>query len=132
MVLYLLNRALFNVFFVYRTLNTKEVKYKNFLHGVGSSCISEVPNRNGPILMNFNCQRSKQHQGDLNRDCLALSPVISGYTNLKTMLAVGEGKRRYRARPCTACAARKKRSETRYICKFYVVPLHKYHSVTSY
>ena len=30
-VLYLLNCVLFNTFFVYRTLNTNKVKYKNFL-----------------------------------------------------------------------------------------------------
>jgi len=30
-VLYLLNCVLFNAFFVYRTLNTNKVKYKNFL-----------------------------------------------------------------------------------------------------
>jgi len=42
-VLYLLNCALFNTFFVYRTLNTnKKVTYKNFLHEVGRSWISEV------------------------------------------------------------------------------------------
>ena len=41
-----LNYALFNAFFVYRTLNTnKKVKYKNFLHVVGRSWISEVQNR---------------------------------------------------------------------------------------
>jgi len=35
-VLYLQHCALFNTFFVYRTLNTnKKVKYKNFLHDVG-------------------------------------------------------------------------------------------------
>jgi hypothetical protein len=45
LVLYLLNCALFNTFVVYRTLNTnKNVKYKNFLHEVGRSCISEVQN----------------------------------------------------------------------------------------
>jgi len=34
-VLYVLNSALFNAFFVYRTLNAnKKVKYKNFLHEV--------------------------------------------------------------------------------------------------
>jgi len=37
-VLYLLNCAVFNAFFVYRTLNTnKKLKYKNFLHEVGRS-----------------------------------------------------------------------------------------------
>jgi len=30
-VLYLLNRVLFKAFFVYRTLNTNKVNYKNFL-----------------------------------------------------------------------------------------------------
>jgi len=45
-VLYLLNCALFNAFFVYRILNTnKKVKYKISLHKVGRSWISEVQNR---------------------------------------------------------------------------------------
>ena len=45
-VLYLLNCALFNVFFVYRTLNTnKKGKYKNFLHEVRRSWITEVQDR---------------------------------------------------------------------------------------
>jgi len=45
-VLYLLNCALFNAFFVVRTLNTnKKVLYKNFLHKVGRSGISVVQNR---------------------------------------------------------------------------------------
>jgi hypothetical protein len=39
-VLYLLNCVLFNAFFVYRTLNTNKIEYKNFLHEV-----SEVQNR---------------------------------------------------------------------------------------
>jgi len=44
-VLYLLNCALFNAFFVYRTLNTnRKVKYKNFPYEVGRSRISEVRN----------------------------------------------------------------------------------------
>ena len=50
-VLYLLNCALLNAFFVYRTLNTnKNVKYKNFLHEVGRSWISEVQNRSSDDL----------------------------------------------------------------------------------
>jgi len=44
-VLYLLNCVLFNAFFVYRTLNTNKVKYKNFLHEIGRSWISEFQNR---------------------------------------------------------------------------------------
>jgi hypothetical protein len=41
-VLYLLNCALFNAFCVYRTLTNKKVKYKNFLHKVARSWISQV------------------------------------------------------------------------------------------
>jgi hypothetical protein len=45
-VLYLLNCALFNAFFVYRIRNTnKKGKYKNFLHEVGRSWITEVQDR---------------------------------------------------------------------------------------
>jgi len=43
-VLYLLNCVPFNTFFVYRTPNRNKVKYKNFLHKVGRSWISEVQN----------------------------------------------------------------------------------------
>jgi len=45
-----------------------------------------------PILTTFNNQRSKQHQGDLNRNGHADSPVISEYTNLKKFLVVGREK----------------------------------------
>jgi len=47
----------------------------------------------GPILMTFNCQRSKQHQGGLNRIRQGDSPVILEYTNWKTFLVVGREKR---------------------------------------
>ena len=44
-VLYLLNCVLFKAFFMYRTLNTNKVKYKNNLHEVGRSCILQFQNR---------------------------------------------------------------------------------------
>jgi len=43
--------------------------------------------------MTLSCQRSKQHQGSLNRTCQAVSLVISEYTNLKKLLVVGREKR---------------------------------------
>jgi len=43
--------------------------------------------------MTFNCQRSKQHQGGLNRTGQVDCPVISEYTNLKKLLVVGREKR---------------------------------------
>ena len=44
------------------------------------------------VLMTFNCQRSKQHKGGLNRTHQADSPRISGYTNWKKLLLVGREK----------------------------------------
>jgi hypothetical protein len=57
---------------------------------------------------------------------------------LEKMFAGGEGNKKYPARQCKVCAAHKKRSETRSICKFCVVLLHKglrfekFHSVKNY
>jgi hypothetical protein len=49
---------------VYRILGTnKKINYKNFLHEVGRSWMSEGQNKTSQILMTFNCQRSKQHHG---------------------------------------------------------------------
>jgi len=42
--------------------------------------------------MTFNCQKSKQLQGGLNRTRQADSPVSSEYTNLKKLLVVGREK----------------------------------------
>ena len=138
-VLYLLNCALFNAFFVYRTLNTnKKVKYKNFLHEVGRSWISDVQNRSEP---NSDDLQLPQKQTTPRRPKQEPPGRLSGdfriHKRLKTVCG-GEGKRKYPSRQCKVCAAHKKRSETRYICKFCVVPFHKgscferYHSVTNY
>jgi len=61
-----------------------------------------------------------------------------GIYELEKTAGGGEGEKKYPARQCKVCAAHKERSETRSICKFCVVPLHKgscfekYHSVTNY
>jgi len=44
---------------------------------------------------------------------------------LEKIVGSERGKRKYPARRCHVCAAHKKRSEIRYICKFCLVPLHK-------
>ena len=90
MVLYLLNCALFNAFFVYRTLNTnKKVKYKNFLHEVGRSWISEVQNWSESNSGDLQMPEKQTTPRGPKQDCQADSPVISEYTNLKTYLVVG-------------------------------------------
>jgi len=138
-VLYLLNCALFKAFCVYRTLNTnKKVKYKNFLHEVGWSWISKFQDRSDSDSDDLQ-QPEKQ---TTPRECKQDPPCrLSGDSRihkLEKIVGGGEGKRKYTARQCKVCGAHKKRSETRYICKFCVVPVHKgscfekSHSVTDY
>jgi len=88
-VLYLLKCVLFKAFFVYRRLNTNEIKYKKFLHEVERSWISEVQNRNESISDNLQLPEKEAQ----NRTCQADSPVISQYTNLEKLLVVGREKR---------------------------------------
>ena len=132
-VLYLLNCALFNVFFVYRTLNTnKKLKYKNFLHDLGRSWISEVQTQSESNFDDLQLPEKGASRGP-TRQTLRYFRIHK----LENIFGGGEGKKKYTARQCKVCAACKKRSETRYICKFCVVPLHKwpcfekYHSVTN-
>jgi len=138
-VLYLLNCTLFNAFFVYRTLNTnKKVKYKNFLHEVGRSWISEFRNRSEA---NSDDLQLPEKQTTPRRPKQDPPGRLSGNFRIHKLEKIAgfvEGKRRYPARQCIVCVANKKRSETRYFCKFCVVLLHigscfeRYHSVTNY
>jgi hypothetical protein len=112
------------------------MKYMNFLHGVGRSWISEVQNRSEYNWDDFQLpdnqtapKAPKQNPpGRLSDD----------FRIYKLEKIVGTEKRQNRARQHKVCAAHKKRSETRYICKFCIAQLHKgscfekFHSVTSY
>ena len=85
------------------------------------------------VLITFNFQRRRPKQDLPGR-------LSGGFRihKLEKIVGGGEGKKKYPARQCKVCAAHKKQSEIRYICKFFVVPLHKgpcfekYHSVTNY
>jgi len=82
------------------------------------------------VLRTFNCQRREPKQDPPGR----LSGDF-GIHKLEKTVGDGDGEKKYPARQCKVCTARKKRSETRNICKFCVVQLHKgfrfekYHSV---
>jgi len=80
--------------------------------------------------MTFNCQRRGPNQDPSGR--------LSSYFRIhKLEKTVGGGveKKKYPVSQCKVCAAHTTQSETRNICKFCVVPLHrgscfeKYHSV---
>jgi hypothetical protein len=107
LVLYLLNCAFLNAFFVYRTLNTKEkLKYKNFLHEVERSWISEVQNQmksssdlQMPQKQTTPRVTKKDPPARLSRDFWI--------HKLEKMLAGGEGNKKNPARHCKVCAAHK-------------------------
>jgi len=122
-----------------RTLNTnKKVKYKNFLQKVGRSWISEVQNCSESNSDDLQLPEKQTTPRGPKQDPPGRLSSDFRIDKLKKIVGGGEGKRKYPARPCKVCAAHKKRSETRYICKFCIVPLHKgscfekYHSVMSY
>ena len=93
MVQYLLNCALFNTFFVYKTINTnKNVKYKNFLHEVGRSWISEFQNRSESNSDDLQLPQKETTPRGPKQDHQADSPVILEYKNLKKYLVVGRKK----------------------------------------
>jgi hypothetical protein len=136
-VLYLLNWALFNTFFVYRMLNTNKIKYKNFQHEVGRSWISEVQNRSESSSDELQLPEKQTTPRGPKQDPPGRHSGDFRIHKHEKMFAGGEGNKKYPTRQYIVCAARKKRSETRNICKF-CVPLHKgycfekYHSVTKY
>ena len=92
-VLYLLNCALFNAFFVYRTLNTKKkVKYKNFLHKVGRSRISEVQNWSGSNSDDLQLPEKQTTPRRPKQDLPGRLSSDFRIHNLKKLLAVGREK----------------------------------------
>jgi len=67
--------------------------YKNFLHKVGRSWISEVQNQSESSSYDIQLPEKQQHQRSLNKTCQADSPGISEYTNFKKLLVRGRVKR---------------------------------------
>ena len=71
--------------------------------------------------MNFNCQRREPEQ-----DLPGRLPSEFKIHKLERIVGGGEGKKKYPARQCKVCAAHKKQSDTRSICKFCVVALFRF------
>jgi hypothetical protein len=112
-VLYLLNCALFNAFCVYRTLTNKTLRYKNFLHEVARSWISEVQIT---AKSNSDDLRTPKKQTTPRGPKLDPPGRLSGdFTihKLEKIVVGGKGKKKYPVRQCKLCAAHKKRSATR-------------------
>jgi len=97
-VLYLLNCALFNAFFVYRTLNTnKKVKYKNILHEVGRSWISEVQNQSESNSDDLQLPEKQTTPRGPKQDPPGRLSGDFRIHKLEKIVGGGEGKRKYPA-----------------------------------
>ena len=122
----------------------QDAKYKQ------KSTVQELPHEVGRSWISVVQNRSESNSDDLQLPEKQTPPWgskqdppgrLSGdfrIHKLEKIFGGGEGKKKYLTRQCKVCAAHRKRSETRYIYKFFVVPLHKgfcfekYHSVTNY
>jgi hypothetical protein len=125
--LWLINCALFNSFSVCKNLNPRmKLRYKEFLLRVAKAWSTEQmeaaqaesdtdlvrPGLSTPTLLRPHVEPPGRLSGDMRKHVLA------------QIVKREKGKRKY-PRPCLVCALHKKRSKTRYICEFCVVPLHK-------
>ena len=109
MVLYLLNCALFNEFFVYMSLNTnKKVKYKNFLHEVGRSWISEDHNQSESNSDALQLPEKQTTPSEPKQDPPGRLSSDFRIHKLEEIVGSREGKKKYPARQCKVCAAHKK------------------------
>jgi len=107
--LYLLNCALSNAIFVYRTLNTnRKVKYKNFLHEVGRSWISEVQNRSESSSDDLQWLEKKITPRGPKQEMPGRLSGDFRIHKLEKIDAGGEGKKEVSPRQCKVCAAQKK------------------------
>jgi hypothetical protein len=107
--------------FLYRTVNTNKVKYKCFLHELGRSLISEAQNRSESSSDNLQLpQKQSMQRGPKQDPPGRLSDDFRIHKLEKNCWWWG-GKKRSLLKECKLCAAHKKRSGTRNICKFCFV-----------
>jgi len=120
---WLINCALFNSFRKYQKLNpTSKMRYKEFLLQVAKNwATDDVETDTDAAGQGTSTQTPRvPHEDPPGR----LSGDMRKYV-LEKSVGSERGKRKYPARKCDVCTAHKQRSETRYICKFCLVPLHK-------
>ncbi|GFG38451.1 hypothetical protein Cfor_02356, partial [Coptotermes formosanus] len=112
------------------TLNTNKKKVSELPSPVERSWISKVQNTTEPSSDELQWPERQPAPRRPKQDPSADCSGISAKHKLDKIVAGGEGKKK-----CKECAESKKRSETAYICKFCIFPLHKgscferYHSL---
>ena len=128
-VMFLINCALFNSYRIYNLLNTKQIKYKQFIYTVGCKWAIESTQEHQEAMPSTSRATSRKDNN------LRLSGDLSKH-KLKKITCTTKVK--YPTRKCRVCTVHKKRGETRYICSFCTVALHKgdcferYHSLIDY
>ena len=85
-------------FFVYRTLNTNKVKYKNFLLEAGRSWISEVQNRSESSFDNLQLPQTQTTPRGPKQDPPGILSGNFRICKLETIVGGEEGKNSYPAR----------------------------------
>ena len=120
--LYLINMALFNSFVMYNITNsTKKIQYKNYLLSVARAWLTAEIDEMGPT--------TSRATGPTTVPPGRLSGNMTQHV-LKTLKLTKNKK--YPIRTYLVCKKHGMRRETRYICKFCEVPLHKGNCFTIY
>jgi hypothetical protein len=127
---------------IYKTLNKwlKEQKYKKFLHEVARNWITERGDTADSNSDNDNAVPSEKKPTPRGPAEDPTGRLLGNFSKHKLgkIVGGGQGKKKYPVRQCRVCSAHKKWSETRYICEYCVVPLHKgscskkYHTLKCY
>ena len=95
--------------FVHRTLNTnKKVKYKNFLHEVGRSWITEVRDQSESDSDDLQLPEKQTTPRGPNQDLPGRLSSDFRIHKLQEIFGDGEEKKKYSTRQCKMCAAHKK------------------------
>ncbi|XP_069702803.1 uncharacterized protein [Periplaneta americana] len=128
--------ALYNAFQLYKSRNPGSLmKYENFLHQTTNYLSRiQVPNDNRSQFVEMT--RRATIPNFLKHD--PPERLNGSMSDHKLEAIIRVGKKKYPQKPCRVCAVHKLRKDTRYICSFCKVPLHKgqcferYHTVKKY
>jgi len=137
---WLINCALFNTFRIYQKIKpTSKMRHKEFLLQVAKDWATVKVETDSDTDTDPECTGTPSqtprvpHEDPPGRLLGDMQKHV-----LEKTVGSEQGKRKYPGRRCHVCAAHKRRSETRYICKFCLVPLHKgegfqrYHTLQHY
>uniref|UniRef100_A0ABF7PQ92 piggyBat transposase n=1 Tax=Myotis lucifugus TaxID=59463 RepID=A0ABF7PQ92_MYOLU len=138
LAMYMINCALFNSYAVYKSVRQRKMGFKMFLKQTAIHWLTDdIPEDMDivPDLQPVPSTSGMRAKPPTSDPPCRLSMDMRKHT---LQAIVGSGKKKNILRRCRVCSVHKLRSETRYMCKFCNIPLHKgacfekYHTLKNY